>query len=67
MGQLTPRQREILGLWATGMTAKQVAGALRISARTVEYHLEQVRRLMQMPLVAVAVYVAVAEATGELE
>ena len=35
---LTPRQREILQLLAEGKTAKEIAGALSISARTVEFH-----------------------------
>jgi DNA-binding NarL/FixJ family response regulator len=35
---LTPRQREILQLLVEGQSAKQIAGALSISARTVEFH-----------------------------
>ena len=35
---LTPRQREILQLLAEGCSAKQVAAALGISHRTVEFH-----------------------------
>jgi DNA-binding NarL/FixJ family response regulator len=35
---LTARQREILQLFAEGRSAKQIAGALAISARTVEFH-----------------------------
>lgn len=35
---LTPRQREILQLLAEGRTAKEIAGSLLISARTVEFH-----------------------------
>ena len=35
---LTPRQREILQLLAEGHSAKQIAEALAISPRTVEYH-----------------------------
>lgn len=35
---LTPRQREILQLLAEGKSAKQIAAALDISARTVEFH-----------------------------
>ena len=35
---LSPRQREILRLLATGMSAKQIAGVLDISHRTVEFH-----------------------------
>jgi DNA-binding NarL/FixJ family response regulator len=35
---LTPRQREILQLLAEGLSAKQIAARLDISARTVEFH-----------------------------
>jgi len=35
---LTPRQREILQLLAEGLSAKEIAGRLGISARTVEFH-----------------------------
>jgi DNA-binding NarL/FixJ family response regulator len=36
--RLTPRQREILHLLAEGRSAKEIAGTLAISARTVEFH-----------------------------
>lgn len=35
---VTPRQREILQLLAEGRSAKEIAEALAISARTVEFH-----------------------------
>jgi DNA-binding NarL/FixJ family response regulator len=35
---ITPRQREILQLLAEGRSAKEIAEALSISARTVEFH-----------------------------
>lgn len=34
----TPRQREVLQLLAEGLSAKQIAARLEISARTVEFH-----------------------------
>ena len=37
-GQLTPRQREVLQLVAEGKTNKQIAVALHISVKTVEFH-----------------------------
>jgi len=37
-GKLTPRQREVLQLIAEGMSTKEVADKLNISARTVEFH-----------------------------
>jgi DNA-binding NarL/FixJ family response regulator len=37
-GHLTARQREVLQLVAEGHGAKQIAGLLRISVKTVEFH-----------------------------
>ena len=37
-GSITPRQREILQLLVEGRSAKEIAEALSISARTVEFH-----------------------------
>ncbi len=36
--KLSPRQREVLQLLAEGNTAKQVAGILFVSPRTIEFH-----------------------------
>ena len=36
--ELTPRQAEIVGLFAQGLLAKEVAGRLNLSRRTVEFH-----------------------------
>jgi DNA-binding NarL/FixJ family response regulator len=38
LAALTPRQREILQLLAEGKSAKEIAAALGLSARTVEFH-----------------------------
>jgi DNA-binding NarL/FixJ family response regulator len=38
LAALTPRQREILQLLAEGKTAKEIATALSLSTRTVEFH-----------------------------
>jgi DNA-binding NarL/FixJ family response regulator len=38
LGSLTSRQREVLQLAAEGQSAKQIALALGISPRTVEFH-----------------------------
>jgi len=38
LAELTPRQREILQLLAEGKSAKEIAAALGLSARTVEFH-----------------------------
>lgn len=39
---LTPRQREVAGLVALGLSNREVAGKLYVSLRTVENHLYQV-------------------------
>jgi DNA-binding NarL/FixJ family response regulator len=38
LGELTPRQREVLQLVAEGRSAKQIAAVLGISCRTAEFH-----------------------------
>jgi DNA-binding NarL/FixJ family response regulator len=38
LAALTPRQREILQLLAEGKSAKEIAKALELSARTIEFH-----------------------------
>jgi DNA-binding NarL/FixJ family response regulator len=38
LGELTPRQREVLKLVAEGRTAKEIAAVLHISRRTAEFH-----------------------------
>ena len=37
-GSLTPRQRQVLQLVAEGKPAKEIAGLLTISVKTVEFH-----------------------------
>ena len=39
---LTPRQRDVLRLIATGLTNKEAAAALSLSPRTVEMHVASV-------------------------
>ena len=43
--QLTPRKREILKLFAEGNSTKEIALALAISSRTVEFHKYQLMRM----------------------
>ncbi len=38
LSRLTPRQREVLQLFAEGLIAKEVAATLNISRRTAEFH-----------------------------
>jgi len=46
--ELTQRQREILQLLAEGHSAKEIAGELDISARTVEFHKYQMMRTLNL-------------------
>jgi DNA-binding NarL/FixJ family response regulator len=46
--RLTPRQREILQLLAEGRSAKEIAGTLGISSRTVEFHKYQMMESLQI-------------------
>ena len=48
VASLTPRQREILQLLAEGRSAKEVAAALGISPRTVEFHKYQMMESLQI-------------------
>ncbi len=45
---LTGREREILGLFATGMTNKSVAARLAISEQTVKAHAKSIYRKMRV-------------------
>jgi len=56
---LTPRQREILALLAEGLSAKQVAARLSISARTVEFHKYQIMRAHGLGSSAELVHLAI--------
>ncbi|MEW5974256.1 MAG: response regulator transcription factor [Acidobacteriota bacterium] len=47
-GKLTDRQREVLQLVAEGRTAKEIAGLLDISVRTVEYHKTGIMRALNL-------------------
>jgi DNA-binding NarL/FixJ family response regulator len=48
LNQLTAREREVLGLIATGYTYKEAGLRLHISARTVETHVSAVLRKLQL-------------------
>jgi DNA-binding NarL/FixJ family response regulator len=45
---LTPRQREVLQLLAEGRSAKEIATALSISTRTVEFHKYQMMETLDL-------------------
>jgi len=56
---LTPRQREVLHLLAQGLQAKEIAARLNVSAKTVEFHKQQMKHILGVQTVAeLAVYAA---------
>lgn len=56
---LTPRQREILQLLAEGRSAKEIAAALDISSRTVEFHKYQMMESLQIHSSAELIHFAI--------
>jgi len=56
---LTLRQREILQLLAEGRAAKEIASALAISARTVEYHKYQMMEALDLHTNAELIHFAI--------
>ena len=45
---LTPREREILGLLAVGLTNREIAARLHLSVRTVETHRANLQSKLQL-------------------
>ena len=45
---LTPHERECLVCWADGLTANGIAGLLKLSERTVRFHLENVKNKLDV-------------------
>jgi len=58
-GHLTPRQREILQLLAEGRSAKEIAGTLGISSRTVEFHKYQMMESLHLRSSAELIHYAI--------
>ena len=56
--QITPRERDILRLVSMGNTSREIAGMLKISARTVEVHRYNLRRKFNVRNVAQLLRVA---------
>jgi DNA-binding NarL/FixJ family response regulator len=56
---LTPRQREVLQLLAEGRAAKEIAAALSISTRTVEFHKYQMMETLDLHTNAELVHFAI--------
>jgi len=48
LGALTARQREVLQLIAEGHSAKEIAGILKISVKTVEFHKSQIMEQLRL-------------------
>lgn len=69
LARLTPRERQVMGLVATGMLNKQIAGRLGTCERTIKAHRARVMQKMQAGSVAELVRMAdrlgVAERQGQ--
>ena len=59
VGELTPRQREVLTLLAEGHTMKEAARALRVATRTVAFHKYQMMKHLGIENSAALVHYAV--------
>jgi predicted ATPase/DNA-binding CsgD family transcriptional regulator len=57
--RLSPREREVLSLVATGLTTRQIADALTVAERTVRFHVASVLQKLGTSTRAQAVAVAV--------
>jgi DNA-binding NarL/FixJ family response regulator len=57
--ELTPRQREVLQLYAEGLSAKEVAAVLHISTRTAENHKARIMSLLGISTTADLVHYAI--------
>jgi len=60
-GVLSPREREVLGLVAQGLSGKQVARALGVSPKTVEHHKTRAFAKLGVPNQAAAVAALIEE------
>jgi two-component system OmpR family response regulator len=57
-GELTPREREVLGLLADGLEQRDIANTLYIAHKTVGKHIEHILRKLSAPNRAAAVAIA---------
>jgi DNA-binding NarL/FixJ family response regulator len=64
---LTPKQREVLQLLAEGMSNKEVAKVLQISAKTAEAHRAQIMQKLQIHTVAGLTKYAIREGITSLD
>jgi DNA-binding NarL/FixJ family response regulator len=65
VAQLTARQRDILRLLADGRSAKEIARALNISSRTVEFHKYKMMELLNVKSSARLIHLAIARGITE--
>ena len=65
--QLTPRQREILQLLVEGRAAKEIAGLLNISPRTVEFHKYNLMAKLNLKTVSALIQYAIKHGFTTLE
>jgi len=63
---MTPRQREVLRLFAEGRTAKEIGAELGISARTVETHKYELMRTLGVKTSAELVHFAIRHGIVEI-
>ena len=66
IGSLTPRQREVLQLFAEGHSAKQIAASLSISTRTVEFHKYQMMEKLDVRTNAELIHFAIKHGLVEI-
>ncbi len=64
---LTPREREVLQLFAEGKSTREIASALKLSAKTIETHRRQLMEKLDLHSVAELTKYAVREGLTSLE
>jgi two-component system nitrate/nitrite response regulator NarL len=62
--QMTPREREVLGLIAQGLTSKQIARKLSIDSRTVDVHRANIRQRFDLDSGAALMRFAIASTSS---
>jgi two-component system response regulator FixJ len=62
--RLTPRERELMGFLAQGKTSKEIAGALKVSVKTVDNHRAHLLTKLQANNVAELAAIAVRAGLG---
>jgi len=64
---ISPREREVLQLLAEGRSAKQIAGKLHVSVKTIETHRGQIMRKLDIHSIAELTKYAIREGLTALE